>query len=144
MIQTRYMKKEDVPQVARIERENFSVPWSENAFLESIQKDYTLYVVAEEEGEILGYCGLYQAYNQGEIVNVAVDGKVRRRGVATKLLEFLFFESVKREIDSFFLEVRESNAPAIGLYESFGFEQVGIRKNFYEQPRENAIVMWKR
>lgn len=144
MIQTRYMKKEDVPQVARIERENFSVPWSENAFLESIQKDYTLYVVAEEEGGILGYCGLYQAYNQGEIVNVAVDGKVRRRGVATKLLEFLFFESVKREIDQWFLEVRMSNKPAITLYQSFGFVESGIRKNFYEKPREDGIIMWKR
>lgn len=144
MIQTRYMREEDLSWVARIERENFSIPWSENAFLESLQKDYTLYVVAEENGEILGYCGLYQACNEGEIVNVAVDGRARRRGVATKLLEFLLFESVKREIDQWFLEVRKSNEPAIALYKSFGFVEAGIRKNFYEKPREDGIVMWKR
>ena len=105
MIQTRYMKKEDVIQVARIEKENFSIPWSENAFMETLQKDYALYIVAEEDEEILGYCGLYQAFNEGETVNVAVDSKARRRGIATRLMEFMLFESVKRGIDQWFLEV---------------------------------------
>lgn len=144
MIQTRYMKKEDVIQVARIEKENFSIPWSENAFMETLQKDYALYIVAEENEEILGYCGLYQAFNEGEIVNVAVDSKARRRGIATRLMEFMLFESVKRGIDQWFLEVRKSNEPAIALYKCFGFVEAGIRKNFYEKPREDGIVMWKR
>lgn len=143
-MEVRYMCEKDLEQVSEIEKEVFSIPWSLEAFQDSLLLKHTIYLVAAEGDKVLGYCGMYHVMNEGEIVNVAVAPEFRRQQVAKKLLEFLFFESVKREIDSFFLEVRESNAPAIGLYESFGFEQVGIRKNFYEQPRENAIVMWKR
>lgn len=143
-MEVRYMCEKDLEQVSEIEKEVFSIPWSLEAFQDSLLLKHTIYLVAAEGDKVLGYCGMYHVMNEGEIVNVAVAPEFRRQQVAKKLLEFLFFESVKCEIDNFFLEVRESNAPAIGLYESFGFEQVGIRKNFYEQPRENAIVMWKR
>ena len=143
-MEVRYMCEKDLEQVSEIEKEVFSIPWSLEAFQDSLLLEHTIYLVAAEGDKVLGYCGMYHVMSEGEIVNVAVAPEFRRQQVAKKLLEFLFFESVKREIDNFFLEVRESNEPAIGLYESFGFEQVGIRKNFYEQPRENAIVMWKR
>ena len=143
-MEVRYMCEKDLEQVSEIEKEVFSIPWSLEAFQNSLLLKHTIYLVAAEGDKVLGYCGMYHVMNEGEIVNVAVAPEFRRQQVAKKLLEFLFFESVKCDIDNFFLEVRESNAPAIGLYESFGFEQVGIRKNFYEQPRENAIVMWKR
>lgn len=142
-MQLRRMEPEDVKQVAAIEEKNFSVPWSEESFLDSLALEHTIFVVAEEEGEIAGYCGMYTSFQEGEIVTVAVAEKYRRQGVGSKILQFLFFESLKQNITSFFLEVRESNEAAIGLYECFGFQPIGLRKNFYEKPRENAVVMWK-
>lgn len=143
-MEVRYMCEADLEQVAEIEKEIFSIPWSLEAFRDSLALDHTMYLVAVFEEKIVGYCGMYHVFHEGEIVNVAVAPEYRKKRVAKSLLEFLFFESVKHEIDNFFLEVRESNEPAIRLYESFGFEQTGIRKGFYEKPRENAIVMWKR
>lgn len=140
----RNMQKADLLQVASIEKENFSIPWSLESFEESMRLEHTIYLVAEEEGNIMGYCGMYRVFNEGEIVNVAVAEAYRRRQVATQLLEELFLESRTLDVDNFFLEVRQSNEPAIQLYKKLGFTQAGIRKNFYEKPRENAIFMWKR
>lgn len=140
----REMQEADLLQVAAIEKANFSVPWSIQSFRESIQLEHTIYLVAEEQEDIMGYCGMYRVFNEGEIVNVAVAEKYRRKGVASSLLEQLFLQSDVLKIDNFFLEVRESNEAAIQLYKKFGFSEAGIRKNFYEKPRENAIFMWKR
>ncbi|MDE6313709.1 MAG: ribosomal protein S18-alanine N-acetyltransferase [Lachnospiraceae bacterium] len=142
-MELRRMQPEDVKQVALIESQTFSIPWSEEAFFDSLALPHTIFVVAEEQGEIAGYCGMYTSFQEGEIVNVAVAEKYRRQGVAGRMLEFLFFEGLKKEVSSFFLEVRESNTAAIGLYECFGFRQIGLRKNFYEKPREHALIMWK-
>lgn len=143
-MEIRQMCEADLEQVAEIEKDTFSVPWSLEAFRDSLTLEHTIYLVAEEENKILGYCGMYCVFNEGEIVNVAVAKEFRRRKVAQNLLEHLFFESAKYNIDNFFLEVRESNEPAIRLYQGFGFTEAGIRKNFYEKPRENAVFMWKR
>lgn len=140
----RNMQESDLPQVAEIERQIFSVPWSLESFGESMQLEHTIYLVAEEQEKVMGYCGMYRVFNEGEIVNVAVSEEHRRQGVAKELLEQLFKESEKLKVDNFFLEVRESNEGAIALYKKLGFIEAGIRKNFYEKPRENAIFMWKR
>lgn len=140
----RTMQESDLTQVAAIEKANFSVPWSLESFRESMELEHTIYLVAEEDGNIMGYCGMYRVFNEGEIVNVAVAEAYRRRQVASNLLKQLFTESTTLSVDNFFLEVRESNEAAIQLYKKLGFIEAGIRKNFYEQPRENAIFMWKR
>lgn len=140
----RNMQESDLTQVEAIEKANFSIPWSLESFRESMELEHTIYLVAEEDGNIMGYCGMYRVFNEGEIVNVAVAEAYRRRQVASKLLEQLFIESSELKVDNFFLEVRESNEAAIQLYKKLGFIEAGIRKNFYEKPRENAIFMWKR
>ncbi len=140
----RNMQESDLTQVEAIEKANFSIPWSLESFRESMELEHTIYLVAEEDGNIMGYCGMYRVFNEGEIVNVAVEEAYRRRQVASKLLEQLFIESSELKVDNFFLEVRESNEAAIQLYKKLGFIEAGIRKNFYEKPRENAIFMWKR
>lgn len=140
----RKMQESDLLQVATIEKANFSVPWSLESFRESMKLEHTIYLVAEEDENIMGYCGMYRVFNEGEIVNVAVAEAYRRKKVASQLLEQLFVESSELKVDNFFLEVRESNQPAIQLYKKLGFTEAGIRKNFYEKPRENAIFMWKR
>ena len=144
MIQIRPLEEQDVKAVSEIEGRSFSMPWKEADFLEMVKADYAYYYVAEENGVILGYCGLRNMAGEGEIMNVAVDAPFRRKGIARLLLEHTLEEAPKHGIGDCTLEVRVSNAPAIHLYEKFGFQWEGIRPNFYEKPKENAMIMWRR
>lgn len=140
----RKMEPEDVPQVAEIEKSTFSMPWSEASFHNTLQREDTLYLVAEDQGEILGYCGLWQSLDEGEIPNVAVRRNRRRRGVGRALVAELLRQGEERGITAFTLEVRAGNKDAVGLYEKLGFRSVGIRPGFYEKPVEDAVIMWKK
>lgn len=140
----RSMTVEDIKEVSEIEKEAFSVPWSEKAFEESLALSHAVFLVAVCNQKIAGYVGMYQVFQEGDITNIAVAQEFQRRGVAYRLLQELEQQAKKRGILDLTLEVRESNERAIHIYETFGFENVGIRKNFYEKPRENAIIMWKR
>lgn len=137
----RRMQAEDMPKVCEIEKENFSMPWSENSFLESMAREDTVFLCAAADGEIAGYVGCYCIAGAGEITNVAVGSSFRRQGIATRLLQRLYEEGAALDTQEFFLEVRQSNAPAIALYEAQGFVRAGIRRNFYEKPMENALIM---
>lgn len=140
----RKMRPEDLLQVCEIEKDNFSLPWSEKSFLESMERDDTLFLVALDREEVAGYLGCYCVAGEGEITNVAVKLSHRRQGVGGKLLETLYEEAKALHTQEFFLEVRESNEAAIALYSRQGFVKEGVRKNFYEKPVENAVIMWKR
>ena len=139
----RKMRPEDLPEVCVIEKDNFSLPWSEDSFLESLEKDYTVFLVALIEEEIAGYVGCYCVAGTGEITNVAVKASHRRKGIGGMLLEKLYEEGSALDTSEYFLEVRESNETAIALYARQGFVKEGIRKNFYEKPVENAVIMFK-
>jgi ribosomal-protein-alanine N-acetyltransferase len=140
-MQIRKMEEYDAEKVAKIEAENFSVPWSKQSFLDSIPLAHTLFFVAEEAGEIAGYCGIYLAQEEGELVTIAVTQQMRRKGIARRLLDEAVRILREREVQTLYLEVRVSNEPAIRLYESMGFTSEGIRKGFYEKPREDARIM---
>lgn len=140
----RLMKEKDLDQVAAIEKKYFSMPWSKQAFLDSLMLSHTLYMVAELTGTVVGYCGCYQYLEEAEIVNVAVDEPYRGQGVGRGMLTELMKLGLERGIFAYTLEVRAGNLPAIHLYESLGFENVGIRKNFYQKPTEDAVIMWRR
>lgn len=144
MIQYRRLREEDVAAVSRLEKETFSMPWPAESFLHMLEKEDTVYFVAEEDGQILGGCGLLLIAGEGNITNVAVVPGARRRGVATGLLTYLLSEGDRAGLTAYTLEVRVSNEAAIGLYEKLGFVSEGIRPNFYEKPREDAMIMWKR
>lgn len=144
MIYYRRLRAEDVPAVSRLEEQTFSMPWSAESFRQMIEKEDTAYFVAEEEGKILGGCGLFLIAGEGNITNVAVAPEARRRGVATGLLTYLMSEGDRAGLTAYTLEVRVSNKAAIALYEKLGFVSEGIRPNFYEKPREDAVIMWKR
>lgn len=144
MIYYRRLRAEDVPAVSRLEEQTFSMPWSAESFRQMIEKEDTAYFVAEEEGKILGGCGLFLIAGEGNITNVAVAPEARRRGVATGLLTYLLSEGDRAGLTAYTLEVRVSNKAAIALYEKLGFVSEGIRPNFYEKPREDAVIMWKR
>lgn len=144
MIIYRRMRPEDVPFISRLEEETFSMPWSAASFLQMIEREDNEYFVAEEDGHLLGGCGLLLIAGEGNITNVAVVPEARRRGVASGLLTYLMAEGDRAGLTAYTLEVRVSNAAAIGLYEKLGFVSEGIRPNFYEKPTEDAVIMWKR
>lgn len=129
---------------SKIESEAFSMPWSARDFLEMVEADYAYYYVAELDGEIAGCCGIRNIAGEGEITNVVVAAGHRKKGIARKLMEYMLERAKENGIGDCTLEVRVSNQPAIRLYESFGFKGEGIRPGFYEKPKEDALIMWKR
>ena len=143
-VMIRPMTEEDLLQVETIEQESFSLPWSFDAFKSTLDREDTLYLVAEEESVILGYCGMYISFDEGEIPNVAVKKEFRSRGIGEVMMNELLSRAGERGVCSAFLEVRKSNEAAKRLYEKLGFQVAGIRKNFYEFPKEDAVIMWKR
>lgn len=144
MIVYREMRPADVPFISRLEEETFSMPWSAASFLRMIEKEDTAYFVAEEDGRLLGGCGLLLIAGEGNITNVVVAPEARRRGVGTGLLTFLMEAGDRAGLSAYTLEVRVSNKAAIALYEKLGFVSEGIRPRFYEKPEEDALIMWKR
>ncbi len=139
----RRMTMEDCVQVAAIEAASFSMPWSLRSFTDTVEKDNYRYIVAEEDGEILGYCGFIYVLDEAEIPNVCVRSDARNKGVGRQMMTRLLEEAEKLDISVAYLEVRESNQAARHLYGSLGFTANGIRKNFYEQPTEDAVLMSK-
>ena len=135
------MAREHVEQVAALERECFSVPWSETQLSDALYDDNSCFLVAEDdEGNVIGYAGLSTVLDEGYINNIAVEEAARKHGVASALLDtFCRFAGVN--LSFLTLEVRKSNAAAIGLYEKYGFEQVGVRPGFYQRPRVEAVIM---
>ncbi len=135
------MTEEHIPQIAALERACFSHPWSEDALRDELWNDSAVVVVAEgEDGTVLGYAGLQTVLDEGYINNVAVDPRFRRQGVAGQLVEaFLRFGAARLAFLT--LEVRASNAPAIALYEKYGFTQAGRRRDYYDDPKEDALLM---
>lgn len=136
------MMPQDVPEVAALERQIFTMPWSENGFISSLRSKDTLYLVARENGILAGYCGFLQSFDEADITNVAVALEARGRGVGQKMLAELMRRGKDRGILRYTLEVRISNTAAVHLYEKRGFVSAGIRKNFYEKPQEDALIMW--
>lgn len=143
MIEIRQMQLDDLEQVMEIENENFSVPWTETGFFTFLIREDTLFLVAQEKEEILGYCGVVMVQDEGDITNVAVKKSWQNQGVGKKLMEELVKYTEQEGVTRLFLEVRASNEPAIHLYQNMGFVQTGIRKNYYEEPREDGIMMMR-
>ena len=137
----REMLIDDLEQVMEIERELFHVPWTREGFFTFLTREDAMFLVVEEKGQILGYCGLLMVLDEGDITNVAVRPDHRKKGIADAILTDVLSESQKRGARTIYLEVRESNLPAQKLYEKHGFVSCGIRKNFYRKPTEHAIVM---
>ena len=130
-IEVRKLQNTDIEELSRIEAASFSMPWLAEDFRGLLTRDYCLYVVAEADGHIAGCAGLTAP-------------EYRNLGIGGKMLEELLRLGNERGITAYTLEVRVSNAPAIHLYEKFGFVSEGIRPKFYEKPTEDAMIMWRR
>ena len=135
---------EHLGQAAEIERLCFSDPWSEKMLAEHLANPCSLTLAAVgDTGRLLGYVGLLAVVDEGYITNVAVRPDCRRQGGGGGLVGALGAQGKERELAFLTLEVRQSNAPARALYEKLGYLQAGLRRNYYENPREDAIIMTK-
>lgn len=141
MLQIRKMTESDLDQMAAIAAASFVSPWTRQGFSEALHTENACFLLAVKEDVVLGYCGLYMAADEGEIINVAVKKEFQKQGIADRLMDALIAEGNKNGVGRFFLEVRVSNEAAIHLYEKHGFIKQGIRKDFYKEIHEDAYVM---
>jgi ribosomal-protein-alanine N-acetyltransferase len=140
----RRMTESDLEQVAELEKLCFSEAWSYRLLESGLHSEYDEYYVFEQDARILGYCNLRILCGEGEIQRICVHPESRRLGIARKLMETMVESARFRRAEAITLEVRESNAAARSLYESFGFAAEAIRKDYYRNPQEPAVIMWKR
>ena len=143
MIEIVKMEACHVVQVAQLEKLCFSDPWSEKSVASELENKWALWLVALEDDVVVGYIGSQTAVDETDVMNVAVHPDHRRKGVAEALIGNLVSELKARGSHALMLEVRDSNAPAISLYEKLGFLQVGLRKNYYHNPKEHARILRK-
>ena len=136
------MTADHLDEVAELERICFSVPWSRNMLAEELDNLLSAFLVAlDDSGKVVGYAGVQVILDEGYITNVAVRPECRRQGIAAKLLQVFLDFARANQLAFLTLEVRASNYDAIALYGSRGFRSVGRRKNYYEHPKEDAIIM---
>ena len=141
-LRIRPMSLADLPAVLEIEKECFPAPWSERIFRDVLDLDYYHFLTAILDGEVAGYCGYIRSFETADIANIAVRGSLRRSGIGEKLLRKLMDDGYRAGVERFSLEVRASNTPAIALYEKLGYRQEGLRRGYYENPREDALILW--
>jgi len=139
----RAMTASDVPEVARIETTAFSTPWSEATFRSLLERSGVELWVAEWGGELAAYAILWRVQDEGELANIAVRSDLRGRGIGSGLLSRMLKVAEDSGVRSLYLEVRESNELAREMYARRGFQEIGVRKGYYEGPREDARVLKK-
>jgi ribosomal-protein-alanine N-acetyltransferase len=140
----RRLELSDVDAIEKIERVSYPTPWSRSMFASELAKPSSLSIAAVLPNEqLIGYLVLSRYVDAWHVMNVAVDPAFRRLGVATAMLQNLFEVTRDDAQRGYTLEVRVSNAPAIRLYESFGFVSRGVRRGYYTDNREDALIMWK-
>ena len=137
------MNESHVAQVAALEKQCFSDPWSENSVASELENPLSLWLIAEEDGAVCGYVGSQTVLDETDMMNIAVHPDCRRKGIAAALITELVSRLKARGSRALRLEVRESNFSAIALYKAMGFTQLGLRKNYYRNPKENALILGK-
>lgn len=140
----RRAEEPDVDRIAQLEIECFTTPWTRESVYEDVVKNpRALYVVAEIDGLVIGYAGVWSIVDEGHITNVAVDPKFRKLHVGSAIIAVLLEVTEKAGVEHHTLEVRRSNEAAINLYKKFGFEVCGERKGYYQDEGEDALIMWR-
>lgn len=142
-MEIRQMKKEDILQLAELEKLCFSDPWSISAFEYELKNPLSLWLVAADGETVAGYVGSQTVMDESDMMNVAVAPAYRRKGIAEKLILALIERLKEHQSHCLTLEVRVSNDPAIALYQKLGFLQVGRRPGYYRNPREDALILRK-
>lgn len=137
------MQAKHIEDLAAIEKLCFSKPWSYEALAEELSNPLAVFFVAEYDGKAVAYAGMHHIIDEGYITNIAVHPDWRRRGLATRLIQTLDGYASENDLALLTLEVRCSNEAAIGIYKREGFDEEGVRKGFYEFPKEDGLIMTK-
>ena len=135
------MTEHDIAQIEQIERESFSDPWSRQALAAELENPLAVYFVCRQGESVLGYVGMHSILGEGYITNIAVQKQQRRKKVGTALMRAMLAWAKETDHSFVTLEVRTSNLAAQSLYSNFGFQRVGKRKNYYQHPQEDALIM---
>lgn len=143
MLTVRNMQLSDASEIAELERKAFSDAWTEKGILDTFHQKQAFVVVGEMDGKVVGYCIMYYVLDEGEIARIAVDDTCKRQGVGRAILKRVEDICREKEITRILLDVREGNDTARAFYRNYGFAEDGIRKNFYEMPKEHAVLMSK-
>jgi ribosomal-protein-alanine N-acetyltransferase len=138
----RAMRVEDIPDVINIERKSFTTPWTHHAFRLEMKNQLAVYRVAETDGIITAYGGMWLILDEAHVTNVAVHPDYRGRHLGRRIMESLMAEAIRRNLLRMTLEVRKMNEPAITLYKKMGFLMAGIRPGYYQDTGEDALIMW--
>ena len=139
----RLMKTDDIDQVLEVEHASFTLPWSREAFYNELTNNqYAVYLVIEDAGRVIGYCGTWLVIDEAHITNIAILPEYRGRKLGEALMAKMIEIAMSMGTVKMTLEVRVSNLPAQALYTKFGFQKCGIRKNYYTDNQEDAYVMW--
>ncbi len=135
------LEPEHIEQIAALEKICFPDPWTEQMFSDLLSNPLAVYVVALCDGEVIGYAGIYHILSEGQLMNIATHPDHRRCGVAEKMFKELLDYARDNDIEEITLEVRSENENAIAFYKKLGFEQVGLRRNYYSSPHDDALLM---
>lgn len=141
----RYMRLEDLEDIMHIEHKSFTIPWAKTSFEKELQdNDSAVYIIAHDNKNVIGYGGMWKVIDEGHITNIAVHPDYRNNRIGCLLLEGLIDIAKQLNLVSMTLEVRESNHIARRLYAKYRFYEAGKRKKYYQDNREDAVIMWKR
>lgn len=143
MINIRPMGENDIDAILAVEQVSFHTPWTRGDFEGELTNPLAYYLVAENES-VVGYVGSWIIFDECHITNIAVSPEARRQGIGEQLLKTLIADAEEKGVVATTLEVRPSNAPAIALYEKYGFVTEGIRKRYYADTGEDALIMWRK
>lgn len=143
MANFRRMLRSDVPLIVEMDRRNFSDPITEKILMAELNREVSYYVVLEENETILGYAGMWEILGEAHITNVCVDIPHRGKGFGNEIMAHLIKRCVKRHFFAMLLEVRVSNEAAIALYTKHKFYSIGVRKNYYSNNGEDALILWR-
>lgn len=136
------LNESHLPQVLEIEKQANSAPWSEKSFRNELDHAFGVFLVALVEGKVVGYGGIWLVVDEAHVTNLAVDSSMHRQGIARRLMTELLNRARERGMTCSTLEVRASNEAAIRLYEGLGYKQTAVRRGYYPDNREDAVVMW--
>lgn len=140
----RQMNESDISQVMGIENSSFANPWSKSSFLRELIMPASSFLVAVRDEFVVGYMGYWLIEDEAQIMNVAVHLEYRRKGIANKILKYVIGMIFESGVKNVYLEVRKGNAAARVLYNKLGFKEIGVRKQYYEEEKEDAVLMRKK
>lgn len=132
---------EDLEAIYTIEKNSFSVPWSKESLEKELKNEMATYLIAVEEDKLIGYVGMWEVMGEGQITNIAIDRAYRGRGIGKRLLLDFIKNAKEKGLQMLILEVRQSNIIAQNLYQSVGFKEIACRKGYYNQPKEDALIL---